>query len=977
MQALADEQRRPNRGPVAVRSDDRLNALIVSGEADQIETVENLISVLDVLQPEGEQRLVKLYRIEHADLDLVAEITRELYGDPSRARRWWEAPDPTEVRIRIDEPNRTLVVSGTARQQEEIAALLAGIDADTAPAEQQIHVLPVQFVRADELADTLTRFLADRARATNAPAPTTTVLANRSANALVISATAADLLAITDLLGQLDQEPSGEQTIVRLYPLQYAQATDLRNTLQQIFRARVRNLQRRSGTTITEPQFTADDRTNTLLVTAPAASLDEIEALLAELDRKLADELHPLRIFELSAAEPQRAAQLLEQVVLGSDQQRRAATAIVPDNNAGVLLVRADPEVMTEIESVLAEIDRDSTRQFEVRTIVLERADAAAVADAIQRFYDDRASIATTGRGRRAQSRQVSVVGDRSSKTLLVAASDEDFAQIGELVKQFDSPQAAGTLTFRVFELEHAKARDLQSTVQSLVDDLTWNQGPSMWFRAQSGETKAADRVAVRSDDRLNALIVSGDGDKFDLVESLIAVLDVPQPADEQRIVKLYPVEHADLQLVADVTREVFSDTTRSQRWWEPPDPTEVKIRSEAKSNMLIVSATAGQHAEIAEFVAGIDTARDGTEQITQVIPVEYARAEELSETLRRFLADRAQATNAPLPSATILASRSANCLVVSANEDELATVRDLLGQLDQPDISGDRVIEIVVLQEGDAAEIARIVREQFSRRSGQAVTVTADVRTNSLIVNAPREEFAQAKALIDRLDAPSASDETIIRTYALEGARAADVVRILTETLQLDARGETTGITIRLDDAESEAVEVKAKIVADRRSNRLIVTATENSFPVIESLISKVDEVPAVSPLQWRIISLEHANAFDVYFTLNRFFRDREGNEPQAKIDYNKLENQLIVAATADQFEQIDRIIEQIDIPSPRQRLTEFVPLKFAEAVKVQEALSFFYGQFAPGAETPERGERADRRRPRHQLPGDLRRAG
>ncbi|MHC5004042.1 MAG: secretin N-terminal domain-containing protein, partial [Planctomycetota bacterium] len=332
-----------------------------------------------------------------------------------------------------------------------------------------------------------------------------------------------------------------------------------------------------------------------------------------------------------------------------------------------------------------------------------------------------------------------------------------------------------------------------------------------------------------------------------------------------------------------------------------------------------------------------------------------YGQADEVARTLQGFLADRARALGAPAPSATIVASTSANSLVVSAADGDMDTIRDLLGRLDQPDVSGDRVTEIVALQEGRADEIARIVRDQFVRRrgGGEPVSVSFDVRTNSIIISAPREQFAQARALIERLDSPAASDETIIRTYALEGARADEVVRILGETLQLDARGQTDGITIKLA-AEDEAVEVRAKIVADRRSNSLIVTATEESFPVIEKLISQVDDVPAAIEQEWRIVSLEHAKAFDVYYTLSDFLRrTRRGDAPEARVDYNKAENQLIIAATPDQFEQIERMIEQVDVPSDRKRVTDFVPLKFAEAEKVQEALSFFYGEYAPGAET------------------------
>ena len=43
-----------------------------------------------------------------------------------------------------------------------------------------------------------------------------------------------------------------------------------------------------------------------------------------------------------------------------------------------------------------------------------------------------------------------------------------------------------------------------------------------------------------------------------------------------------------------------------------------------------------------------------------------------------------------------------------------------------------------------------QIVKEQFGRRTGgPGVVVTHDVRTNSLVINAPPEQFMQATALI------------------------------------------------------------------------------------------------------------------------------------------------------------------------------------------------------------------------------------
>ena len=64
--------------------------------------------------------------------------------------------------------------------------------------------------------------------------------------------------------------------------------------------------------------------------------------------------------------------------------------------------------------------------------------------------------------------------------------------------------------------------------------------------------------------------------------------------------------------------------------------------------------------------------------------------------------------------------------------------------------------------------------------------------------------------------------------------------------------------------------------------------------------------------------------------------------------------ENRLIVAATTEQFATITDIIKAVDIAPTVRRTTDFVPLANAKARGVQEALSYFYGQFALDADSP-----------------------
>ncbi|MCP3904428.1 MAG: hypothetical protein GY715_12440 [Planctomycetes bacterium] len=965
-------------GDLTIAIDPATNSLVVVGSPRAIQRLAEFAEQLQEQIPAapGRVRYVALPRETDARtlarlVDQTMRLITPVGGERGELR--------SRASVLPDVANNALIITCTDGDFETIGSLVAALAQPLPPEQVMVKVYQLQTVTADRAAASVRDLIAPaaprrgRGRAAEQVREMAVTLldgdrtidgvfnpakirvtADQPTNSIVVRGPEEAIGFIDRYIEMIDQAPVNVRSTLKLFPLQHARARDLQGMLRNIFRARFQSTRRRSGPQPIQPEFTSDNRTNTLLVTASPEQLVEVEDLLGDLDRELGDAVHPLRLVELTAARPSQVARILDNVVVGSDQERRTTTMIVPDDGSGMLLVRADAAVNAEIDRVLAEIDRDAAGGFAVRTITLERADAQAVAGALQRFFDDRSRIASSGRGRRGQSRRVSIVGDAASSTLLVAASDADFEEIAKLVAQFDSPQATQAWSFRVFTLEHAKATEIHETVQAMVNILDWNQGPSFWNFNRRGGGGRANRnrgtLAVRAEPRLNAIIATGEGDKFALVENLIEILDVPIAEGSGQFVRMYPVRNAEIDLVADVTRELF---TKPRRWWEDPDPDEIKIRVDRASRTLIVSADEREHEEIAAVIAGIDDELATPDTEVAVLPIEFADARDVERTLTSFLRDRARAAGRRRPDASVIASASANSIVVSASAGEMATLRDLLRQLDQADVSGDRVVEIIALAQGDAEEIGRILREQFGRRGGTGVVVTTDSRTNSLIINGPRQQYAQVRALVDQLDRPRASDETIIRTYALEGAQADEAVRILSSTLQLDARGETEGVTIKLDE-ETPAVEVKAQITADPRSNSVIVTATSESLPVIEQLIRQIDDVPAVSPVEYRIIPLDHAMADDVSLTLRLVGAWRDGPGPEPNFDYNRIENQLIVAATADQFEQIAKIVSELDQPSQRERVTDFVPLQYAEAEQVAEALEVFYGVRAFEADTP-----------------------
>ncbi|HMN96285.1 MAG TPA: secretin N-terminal domain-containing protein [Phycisphaerales bacterium] len=944
------EQLRGGRPDVRIAADERLNAVVVAAPTAILDAAEQMVAQLDVPAPEAaDERSVRLLSLRDADAAEVAAGLEAIFAEERDAER-----PPT---IRLNPASNTLLVRATPGQFATIERVVAEIDRASVQTSRQLRTVPIDPGKATarEVAEMLERLLrrdgADRPavevisldelmRREAAPRPSAAAPASGDrrpgASASTLSAIAALAISSTAAAESGAAEPRSERS-----PAADSAAT---------------------AATAADVTIAVDERTNSLIVVGSERGVERIAALARQAQEQVPATPVALRVVTLDpASDPERLRALLVEVLqritpgggVPGDLARRVAVLADPTMNA--LVIAASERDFATVADVLVAIGRvPPAEEIPVRTIVLERASASAVAQALQRFYDERARIQPAGRGRR-DVRRLAIVGDPGSNTILVAAGDADFAEIEGLVRQLDSPQAASALELRIFPLRHARATEIEQTVSNLVETLIWSDPSFFWGFGggrQQQQGGRRDTVAVVADARLNALLVTGTGDKFKLVEELIDTLDAPSPADAARLVRLHPIRNASPALVAEIVSE-FAGGFRQRRWWEPADGSLARVRLDARTGTIIVVGNEAQQAEIAEVIRGMDRAGEDRPVTTEVVRVEFGRASELATVLRQFARERAAAAGEGEPRITLVAADAANTLLIGGAPEELSTLRDLLARLDQPGLGADRRIEIVMLREGRADDIARLVGQQFPRGAGGGgVVATPDVRTNSLVLSAPPGLFAQVRGLVDQLDSRPLDDVSIVRTYELSGARAEEVVRLLAQTLELDARGRTEGALVRLDDAGSEPVRVRARVVADRRSNSIVVTATPESLPVVEALIARLDDIPARSPIEYRIVRLRHALAGDVSFTLRQVIRP-SGDDPAPRIDYNTVENQLVLGATPEQFEQIDAILAQIDQPSERTRRTDFVPMRFAEAQKVREALQYFYGPRAIDADT------------------------
>ena len=139
---------------------------------------------------------------------------------------------------------------------------------------------------------------------------------------------------------------------------------------------------------------------------------------------------------------------------------------------------------------------------------------------------------------------------------------------------------------------------------------------------------------------------------------------------------------------------------------------------------------------------------------------------------------------------------------------------------------------------------------------------LSADRKTNTLIVSAPPAILTVADALISELDHPRAAVDSVdVRIFQLTQATAAQVARALTQAIQARARaeGDTTPISV----------------AAEPSSNSIVVTAQPEQVERIAALIAELDGAPAADRHQVRTIFLKHARAERVAPIMLEAFED------------------------------------------------------------------------------------------------------
>lgn len=211
-------------------------------------------------------------------------------------------------------------------------------------------------------------------------------------------------------------------------------------------------------------------------------------------------------------------------------------------------------------------------------------------------------------------------------------------------------------------------------------------------------------------------------------------------------------------------------------------------------------------------------------------------------------------------------------------------------------------VTQVIRLDNISAAKLIPVLRPLVPQQAHMA----AYAPSNAIIISDIRSNIGRIVEIIERMDRSAIQTTEIIR---LKYGVAEDVVSML-NTLEKARQGE--GV-----DSNKDVI-----LVADKRTNSVVVTADEMSVQRIRKLVAYFD-----SPLEQsgnvRVVYLEYADATETAEVLTRVMQNiarleaggtqRGGGESTIEADAGT--NSLIITADTDEMAALESVIARLDI--------------------------------------------------------------
>ena len=352
---------------------------------------------------------------------------------------------------------RTLLIVDEDKASKMIDKVQQGPNPELIPRNEEMvnHIIPVRYANALQLISNLEPLLPEYAVMT----------ANESSNAIVLTARQSDVRRMVEIVRALDTSISSISA-VRVFQMQYADAKEVATMVAEVFKIETSSNNRgggggpgggrmerffqrmgggdQAGTGTSEARqafsrvvAVADERTNSLVVSAPDELMPTITDLVREIDT-VTEDLTEIRVFPLRFASAEDTAQTITNVFSDTSSQQnqmqrtprffgggrfgrwggggggggggaqaqngserkmqQSKVVAVADTRTTSVVVNAASEWMEQIAGMVQQLDADPAGAPTMSVYPVTHGDPEAIADLLRGMYS---GSTTTGAGNR------------------------------------------------------------------------------------------------------------------------------------------------------------------------------------------------------------------------------------------------------------------------------------------------------------------------------------------------------------------------------------------------------------------------------------------------------------------------------------------------------------------------------------------------------------------------------------------------
>ncbi|MCA9136272.1 MAG: hypothetical protein KDB00_05925, partial [Planctomycetales bacterium] len=412
----------------------------------------------------------------------------------------------------------------------------------------------------------------------------------------------------------------------------------------------------------------------------------------------------------------------------------------------------------------------------------------------------------------------------------------------------------------------------------------------------------------------------------------------------------------------------------------------DVQIEYVPELGQIIVKGATKDVQRVMELIKEIEDKAILTQPDSEVVPLKHADANAVAELLTQLYDDVLSSRQGDI---SITSLDSPNSLLLIGRAEAIQSLKELIAKIDQPVEESSR-LRVFRLQNASAVDAQDTILTYFSNRPGieddvrnglgPRVRISADYRTNSLIVSAAPRDMTEVTRLINELDVEKTPATSELRVFTLNNAVAEDLATTLQDAFaagEVGAAGDVTAPSTSLsiltvDSTEKRMVEsgilAGATITAESNSNSIVVRAPSASMGLIAELIRQLDKAPGIDSLV-KVFTIENGDAAQLTTSLETLFgsdaatsgtsvggANAAGLPPATASSDSSLvplrfstdirTNSIVASGSSSDLEVVESILLRLDSEGFAERITEVIWLKNNEAALVAAAITDYVNQ-------------------------------